>query len=85
MNKFEAFDIKSIPHIVNSNTDMLANVVSNNDHTRDIFPIKLICSPLILNNNQQIFGDEQQIMDFLQKEVTNKGSVIGDEQHGALL
>ena len=37
MNKFEAFNIKSIPHIENYDTNMLANVTSNNDPTYDIF------------------------------------------------
>ena len=61
MYKFEAFNIKFIPHIENFDTDMLENVVSNNDPTHDIFSIELICKPSILDNNQRIFGDEKQI------------------------
>lgn len=44
MNKFEAFNIKSIPHIENSNTNMLENAASNNDPTYDRFCIELIWS-----------------------------------------
>ena len=42
MDKFEAFNIKSIPHIENSNTGMLENATSNNDPTHNIFSIELI-------------------------------------------
>lgn len=42
MNKFEVFIIKSIPHIENSDTDMLSNEASNNDPTHDIFSCKLL-------------------------------------------
>ena len=51
MNKFEAFNIKSIPHIENSDTSMLANSASNNDPTYDRFSIEFIYSPSIPNNN----------------------------------
>ena len=64
---------------------MLANVASNNDPTHDRFSIQLISRLLIPDNNQKIFGDEQKIMDFMQSEVTIKGSMIHDKQHGALL
>ena len=73
MNKFEEFNIKSIPHIENSDTDMLANVASNNDSTHDIFSIELICRPLIPDNNQTIFADIQPIMEFLQSKDIFKG------------
>ena len=85
MNKLEAFNIKSIPHIENFDTNMLANAASNNDHTHDIFSIESICRMSIPDNNQRIFGDEKQIMDFIQAEVTIKGSMINDKQHGYLL
>ena len=65
MNKFEEFNIKSIPHIENSNINMLANAASNNDPSYHKFYIKLICKLSILDNNHRIFGDEQNIMDFI--------------------
>ena len=51
MNKCEAFNIKSIPDIQNSDTDMLENAASNNDPTYHIFPIEIICMSSIPNNN----------------------------------
>ena len=71
--------------MVNSNTDMLENIVSNNDPTHGIFHIELICRSSIRDNNPKIFSDEQEIADFLQSQVTNKGLVFNDKQHGAHL
>ena len=68
MNKFEEFNSIYIPHIQNSDTNMLANAASNNDPTHDKFSSELICKTSILDNNQRIFSDSQQIMDFLQSE-----------------
>ena len=85
MNKFEPFNIKYIPHIENYDTNMLANEASNNDPTHDIFSIELICRPSIPGNNQRIFNDEQQIVDFIQSELIIEGLVINDKQHGFLL
>ena len=64
---------------------MLANVASNNDPTYNIFSIELICRPSMPDNNQRTFSDEQQIMDFIQSELTIEGSWINDKKHGALL
>ena len=84
-NKFEAFYIKSITHIENYDADMLANTDLNNDRTHDIFSIELIFKPSIPDKNKRIFGYEQEIMDFMQSEVTIEGLLIKDEQNGALL
>jgi hypothetical protein len=71
MNKFEAFNIKSIPRTKNSNADMLANEAStlspSDDFTHEGFSIELIYRPLILDNitNWRIFDDDQQIIDLL--------------------
>ena len=65
MNKFEAFNVKSIPHVDNSDTNMLANVASNNDPTHEIFSIELTCMFSILDNEHRIFCDKQQILDFI--------------------
>ena len=51
MNKFEAFNIKSIPHIENYETNILANMDSNNNPTYDKFYIELICWSSITDNN----------------------------------
>ena len=61
MDKFEAFSIKSIPHIDTYDTYMLENAASNNDPTHNIFYIELIWNPLILHDNERI-------MDFLQSK-----------------
>ena len=58
---------------------MLANATSNNDPTYVIFYIELICRPSIQDNNQRIFGDEQQIIDFIQPKLTIEGLVINDQ------
>ena len=53
MNKFEAFNIKSIPHLENSKVGMLANVASNlipSDYfTHDKFFVESIYMPSILD------------------------------------
>jgi ribonuclease HI len=91
MNKFEAFNIKSIPHIENCDVDMLENVASNlilsDDFTHDIFFVELIYRPSIPSNitNWRIFDDDQQIIDYLHLEYTFRGLVIDDEQHESLL
>ena len=91
MNKFEAFNIKSIPCTLNFEADMLANAASNlcpsDDFSHDKFSVELIYRPLILDNitNWRVFEDDEQIINFLHSEDTFKGSVIDDEQHEALL
>jgi len=65
INKFKDFNIKPIPHIENFDTDMLANVDSNNDLIHNIFSIELICALSIHDNNQRIVNDEQKNMDFM--------------------
>ena len=74
MNTFESFNIKSIHYIGNSISHMLANMSSNNDPTYEKNSIKLICKSSIPDNNERIFGDEQQIMGFIQLELNINGS-----------
>ena len=54
INKFEDFNIKSIPHSKNYEVDMLANVASNispsDDFSHDKFSIELIYKSSIPNN-----------------------------------
>ena len=91
MNKFEAFNIRSIPHSLNYEAYMLANAASNvcpsNDFSHDKFYVELIYRMLILRNimNWRIFEDDEQIINFLHSEDTFKGSIINDEQHESLL
>ena len=86
MNKFEAFNIKSIPPIKNYNANMLENVTSNlspsNDFTHDRFFVEVIYRSSIPYNitNWGIFDEDQQII-----EGTLRVSVIDDEQHESLL
>ena len=51
MNKFEAFNIKSIPYIENFDIDILTNATSSNEPTHDGFFNELICKLSISNNN----------------------------------
>lgn len=91
INKFEAFNIKSIPCSMNSEGDMLANVASNLcpsvDFSHDKFSVELIYRSSIPDNimNWRVFEDDEQIINFLHSEDTLKGSVIYNEQHEALL
>ena len=91
MNKFEAFNIKSIPCTLNSKADMLANVASNlfpsDDFSNDNFFFELIYRLLILDNitNWRVFEDDKQILNFLNSKDTCKGFIIDDEQHEAFL
>ena len=91
MNKFEAFNIKSIPHTLNHEDDMLANVASSlcpsDDFSHENFSVELIYRPSVPDNitNWRVFEDDEQIINFLHSEDTFKGSVIDDEQHETLL
>ena len=91
MNKFESFNIKSIPRTLNHEADMLANAASNlcpsDDFSHNKFSVELIYKPSIPDNimNWRVFEDDEQIINFLHSEDTFKGLVIDDEQHEALL
>ena len=91
MNKFEAFNIKSIPHTLNHEAEMLANAASNlcpsDDFSHDKFYVELIYRSSIPDNitNWRVFKDDEQIIIFLHSKDTFKGSIIYDEQHEALL
>ena len=85
MNKFEAFNIKSIPRTLNHEADMLVNAASNlcpiDDFSHDKFSVELIYRPLIPDNimNWRVFEDDEHIINFLHSEDAFKGSVIDDE------
>jgi hypothetical protein len=87
MNKFEAFNIKSIPRTLNHEADMLANEASNlcpsDDFSHDKFSVELIYRPSIPGNitNWRVLEDDEKIINFLHSEDTFKGPVIDDEQN----
>ena len=87
MNKFEAFNIKSIPCTKIFDTNMLENASSNlipsGNFTHDIFYVELIYKLSIPDNitNWRIFDDDQKIIELLHSKDTFRGSVIDDEQH----
>ena len=91
MNKFEDFNIRSIPHSLNSKEDMLVNVCSNlcpsDDLSHDKFSDELIYKPSIHDDitNWRVFEDDELIINLLHLEDTFKGLVIDDEKHEALL
>ena len=68
INKFEAFNIKSIPHKMNYDTNMLINVASNlNLYDGSIdkkFSVE-ICRLLIPSTNWRISNDDQHIIEHL--------------------
>ena len=61
MNKFEAFNIKSIPRTLNHEADMLANAASNlfpsDDFSHEKFSVELIYRPSVPDNitNWRVF------------------------------
>ena len=91
INKFEDFNIKSIPLSMNSKVEMLANAAPNlclcDDFSHDNFFVKLIYRPSIPDNimNWRVFEDDEQIIKFLHSKDTFKGLVIDNEQRESLL
>ena len=71
INKFEAFNIKSIPRTMNSEVDMLANAASNlcpsDNFSHHSFSVELIYKSSIPDNimNWRVFEDDDQIINFL--------------------
>ena len=65
INKFKDFSIKSIPHSMNFEVDMLANVASNlcpsDDFSHDKFYVELIYRLSILDDimNWRVFEDDE--------------------------
>ena len=65
MNKFKAFNIKSIPHTLNHEANMLANAASNlcpsDDFSHDKFSVELIYRLSILDNitNWRLLKDDE--------------------------
>ena len=80
INKFETFNIKSIPRSMNSKADMLANAASNlclsDIFSHNKFFVELIYKSSILDNimNWRVFEHDEQIINFLHSEDTFKGS-----------
>jgi hypothetical protein len=76
MQKFSAFNIKSIPRLNNYEAELLANVASKLFPTKGISPnsfsIELLFRPSVPDNitNWRVFDDDQQIITFLHMEDT---------------
>ena len=88
INKFDSFDIKSIPYTDNSDTSMLSYEASNLNIYDSSIDMKFddeTCSPLIPCTNGRISNDDQHVIRHLQSGHTSKGSVINEEQHEVLL
>jgi hypothetical protein len=88
INKFESFNIKFIPRIENSDTNMLINEASNlnlNDGSIDMKFSVENCRHLIPCTNWRISNDDQHTLEHLQSKYTSKGSINNEEQHEALL
>ena len=79
MNKFEAFNIRSIPRSLNSKVDMLANAITNlcpsDDFYHDKFSVELIYRSSIPDNIMiwRVFEDDEQIINFLNSEEHSRG------------
>ena len=79
INKFDSFDIKSIPYTNNSDTSMLVDEASNlnlygvsNDMKFDVET----CRPLIPSTDWRNSNDDQH---------TSKASIFSEEQHEVFL
>ena len=91
MNKFEYFNIISIPRSLNSEAKMLSNVSSNlcpsDNFSLEFFYVELIYKMSMADNiaNWRVFKDDEKIINFLHLEDRFKGSAIDDEQHQSFL
>ena len=76
INKFDSFNIKSIPYTGNSDTIMLINEASNLNLDYDSIDMEFDVDtyrPLIPSTNWRNLNDDR---------CTSKGSVINEKQHG---
>ena len=84
---FFSFNMCSIPHYLNVDVDLLANVASqlipSENFEPNAFYVELIYRPSIPDNvtNWRVFNDDEQIIKFLTMEDTFKESVINEEKH----
>jgi hypothetical protein len=77
INKFDSFNIKSIPYTDNSNTIMLINEASNLNLDYDSIDMKFdTCRPSIPSTDWIHSNDDRY---------TSKGSIINEKQHEAFL
>ena len=84
---FSSFNICSIPHYLNVDADLLANVASRlipfENFEPNAFSVELIYRPSVLDNvtNWRVFNNDEQIINFLTMEDTFKDSMIDEEKH----
>lgn len=81
------FHISHVPHSLNFDAYLLANVASRLIPLEGIMPdtflVELMYMPLVPDNvtNRRVFDDDQQIISFLQLEGDFKYYVRGERQH----
>ena len=86
---FSSFNICSIPHHLNVDVDLLANVafqlIPSENFEPNAFFVELIYRPSVPENvtNWRVFNNDEQIINFLTMEDTFKDSVIDEEKHDA--
>ena len=77
INKFDSFDIKSIPYTKNFDTIMLIDEASNLNLDDDSIDMKFdTCRPLIPSTDWRNSNDDRY---------NSKGSIINEKQHEAFL
>jgi ribonuclease HI len=87
VKNFEAFNISPIPHSLNYDAYLLANVSSKLTPSEAIMPItffvELLYKPSVYYNitNWRVFGDDHQIISFLHMKDAFKDSTIDEDQH----
>lgn len=86
---FLSFNISFVPHYLNVEADLLANIASqlipSENFQPNNFSIDLIYRTSVSDNitNWRIFIDDEQIINILTMEETFKGLVIDEDQHDA--
>jgi hypothetical protein len=84
INKFDSFNIKSIPYIEKYDTNMLiidASKLNIYDGSIDMKFSDEPCRPLIPNTNWRILNYHQHVIEHLKLREASKGSIINEEQH----
>jgi hypothetical protein len=81
IKNFDAFNISHIPHSLNYDADILANVASKLIPSEglmcDTFSVEFLYRPSVPDNitNWRVFEDDQQIINFLTMKDTFKDSI----------
>ena len=88
IKKIYSFNIKPIPYIDNSDTNILIDEASKLNHYDNSIDMKTFaetCRTLIPTTNWRISNNDQHVIRHLQSRHTSKGSIVNEKQHEVLL